>query len=345
MHPMTSDATEGLKNSRLEKGDGHGDRAAPPRQSWAIDSVVDGGFFGPGSISWKVLGAPAVPLMIAQITNLLEAPHVDFQSILLDHDPLYPTNAKKQRAWRGDPATKGGRITDRLRRTVVGPLPIIFGDRDTARRCAERLVAYHRPMRGVNSDDGESYDALDVDTMLFASVTIAHGALIAYERFAFRGLRLPRRLPDEDRDQFFSETAELAVLMGVPRELVPVTAAQVEEYYRSQVDKYHTRKGYFRNQLRTASSQFKRTPADTATTMAADILLVGTSFLAYCAIPRPCRRQHGIPVTADPLLALTYLAWLPMFGLLQSTRLGPVLVDAYLGKDNADAVRRSQRAS
>lgn len=322
--------------------------AARPRARepiWAVDSMVDDGSFGPGSLSWKILGATPVPLMIAQITNLLEAPHVDFQSVLLDHDPIYPTNTKKQRTWKGNPATKGGRITDRLRRTVVGPLPIIFGDRETARRTAERLHAFHRPMHGVNADDGETYSAVDPQTMLFASITIAHGALLAYERYAFRGLRPPGRLPESDRDQFFAETAELAVLMGVPRELVPTTAQGVSDYYRSQTHKYHKRKGYFRNQLRAAKSQFLRTPADTSATLIADIVLLATSFLAYSVAPRPCRRNNGIPRLADPLLDLVYLLSLPAFGVITFSGLGPKLVDAFLEAEAADAVRRSCAAS
>jgi len=196
---------------------------------WAVDNQTDFGFFGPDSISWRVLAAPAVSLMIAQITNLLEAPHIDFQSILLDHDPLYPTNTKKQRTWRGDPT----------------------------RRVGESLT----------------------------------GALIAYERYVFRGLKWPARLPAEMRDRFFAETAELAVLMGVSRERIPVTARQVDEYYRGQTHMYRTRKGYFGNQLRTAASQFRFTSADSVVTVAADIVLLASTFLVYSAIPRPCRRQ------------------------------------------------------
>ncbi|KUI32437.1 hypothetical protein AU196_16325 [Mycobacterium sp. IS-1742] len=282
--------------------------------------------------------------MIAQITNLLEAPHIDFQSILLDHDPLYPTNAKKQRSWRGDPTRKGGRLTDRLRRTVVGPLPIIFGDREAARRCADRLTAYHRPMRGINADDGRPYSAADADTMLFAAVTISHGALIAYERYAFRGSKLPARLPAEMRDRFFAETAELAVLMGVPRERIPVTARKVDEYYRGQTHKYHTREGYFGNQLRTAATQFRFTSADSAVTVAADLVLLASTFLAYSAIPRPCRRLHHIPVVADPLLEMVHVAVLPLFGLLQIPAVGRLITGAYIGAENVDAIARSVSA-
>lgn len=348
---MTSEALNPAvtspRRSSVRPSPAHPDKptGSPRALTWASDGASDEGFFGPDSISWKVLGAPAVPLMIAQITHILEATHVDFQSVLVDHDPLYPSNAKRQRGWRGDPRKKGGRLTDRFRRTVTGPLPIIFGDRASARRCADRLTAYHRPMRGINGDDEQPYSAVDPETMLFAAVTIAHGALIAYESFAFRGARSPQRLPDEERDRFFTETAELAVLMGVPRDVVPTTADQVDDYYRSLSDKYRSRKGYFRLQLKTAASQFKWTESDTLPTMAADLLLVASSFLAYIAVPAPCRRLHHIPRAADPLLKAVHLLSLPLFSALQLDAVGRPVLERYLGKENAEGIRRSVNAT
>lgn len=52
------------------------------------DSVE--GFFGAESVAWRVLSDSATALMTAQITNLLEADHLDFQNPLIDHDPLSP---------------------------------------------------------------------------------------------------------------------------------------------------------------------------------------------------------------------------------------------------------------
>ena len=108
------------------------------------DARTDG-FFGPDSVAWRVLTAPATTLMIAQVTNLLEVPHKDFQAVLLGHDPLFPTNPRRQRGWRL-PTAKGGHFHDRLRRTVGVPLPILFGDKRSALECAERLAHYHRPI-------------------------------------------------------------------------------------------------------------------------------------------------------------------------------------------------------
>lgn len=310
---------------------------------WAAVGDADHGYFGPGSLSWKVLTAPAVPVMIAQITHILEAPHVDFQSILLDHDPMYPTNGKRQRGRSRDSRGKGGRISDRISRTVRGPLPIIFGDRATADATARRLWSYHRPMTGRNPDDGTEYSAVDPNAMLFASVTIAHGALIAYERFACDGLRPPRRLSAADRDRFFAETAELAVLMGVPREQVPVTAAAVNAYYRSLDDKYRSRRGWLRVQLRTALTQLRRSPDDRLSSVAVDVLTVASTLLAYTAAPRPSRRLHHLPAAADPVLALVHALSLPLFAALQIRFVREPVLDALIGRANREGIERAAR--
>jgi uncharacterized protein (DUF2236 family) len=304
--------------------------------------VTDHGFFGPDSLVWQVLTAPAVSLMIAQVTNLLEIPHVDFQSVLLDHDPLYPTNTRQQRGSKNALRHKGGHFHDRLRRTVAGPLPIIFGDTESARHYAQRLVRFHHPMNGVNPDDNNHYAATDPEAMLFAAVTIIHAALIAYENFAVSDGRLPRRMPDHDRDRYFAEAAQFAVLMGVPAETVPRDAAGVAQYYRSVADKYVYRQGWTAAQIRTAASlAIPATRHDLGRTLA-DIALMASEAISYSVLPKPSRRLHRIPPTADPLLAGVRVATLPLFALLS---LRPVAQRAqrwFLGAAATETLERAR---
>lgn len=302
---------------------------------WASDAdAEDSGFFGPESVAWRVLTAPAVALMIAQITNLLEVPHVDFQSVLLDHDPLYPTNARRQRDWKGK---GGGRFHDRIGRTVAVPFPILFGDRKTAQRCARKLFNYHRPMHGVNADDGARYSATDADTMLFASMTIAHGGLLAYENFAVSGLGGSRPLTAAERDQYFAEMVELAVLMGVPREKVPASATGLADYYASLSDKFRYRDGWNRAQVGTVLGLLKPTNLRDLGRVIADVALMNSSVLAAAALPRPSRRLNQIPSVADPVLELVRVASLPVFAALQTSAGRPVL-RALIGADHLAAV-------
>jgi len=303
------------------------------------EPIESDGFFGAHSAAWRVLTAPATTLMIAQITNLLEVPHADFQAVLLNHDPLFPTNSRRQRGRRG--MGKDGHFHDRLRRTVSVPFPILFGDKRSAVECAQRLHQYHRPMSGVGID-GTHYNATSADAMLFAAVTIAHGGLIAYEKFAFDG-RPPRRLCPAERDRYFGELAELAVLMGVPRDQVPVNTQQVADYYRSIAPKFTFLPGWRSAQLRTAARLLR--PAGTADVRAtlADAVLMASAVIALTALPRPSRRLHGLPALADPALRVVYVASLPVFALLSTELVGGAAVRWFLGTEDARTLERIRR--
>lgn len=299
------------------------------------------GYYGPETVTWRVLTSPAAALMIAQITNLLEAPHIDFQNVLFDHDPLFPTNRKRQRG-RDSRSCKGGSFHDRLRRTLAVPLPIVFGSKETADSCARRLFNYHRPLSGTGADGVTPYAATDADTMLFAAVTISHAALIAYERFDLVDGVLPTRLPDVDRDRYFAEMAQLAVAMGVPAETIPRSAEEVAAYYASVSEKFTWRPGFGRVQLRTALALLRPDGLDDIRATIADTVLVGSAAIAHVALPKPFRRLHGWPPLTDPLLDGVYLATLPLFALLRIEAVKRAVITAYLGADDAEVLSKAR---
>lgn len=299
--------------------------------------------FGPHSVTWRVLTAPATALMIAQVTNLLEIPHLDFQAVLFDHDPLFPTNKKRQRGARGAGRRKDGHFHDRLRRTLSVPLPIVFGDREAALHCATRLFNYHRPMTGVGSDGHTPYSATSPESMLFAAVTISHAALIAYENFAFDGRPIPRRLQQSERDQYFAEMSQLAVLMGVPADDVPMSAAAVDHYYRSISAKFAFRPDWESARLRTAAALlFPESWSDVPATVN-DVLLVISTLVAYAALPKPSRRLHRLPSLTDPGLTVLRTAALPLFALLQIPALARSVLRWYLGESDRVVLLEARR--
>ncbi|CAJ1506260.1 oxygenase MpaB family protein [[Mycobacterium] kokjensenii] len=302
----------------------------------------DSGFFGPGSVAWRVFTAPATALMIAQVTNLMEVPHIDFQSVLVDHDPLFPTNRKRQRGRGG--ARKDGYFHDRLRRTLSVPLPILFGDKKSATACADRLMQYHRPMNGPAAAGAPAYSAIDPETMLFGAVTIAHSALIAYERFAFRQGRLPRRLDAADRDRYFAEMSVLATLMGVPAADVPMTAAQVDAYYRSIADKFTRRRGFRGAQVKAAAALIVPSGWRDVPKTVRDVLLIASAAVAAAALPRPSRRLNALPALADPLLAVLYAAWLPVFAVVSLPGVRSLALRWYLGAADTATLTRARRS-
>lgn len=307
------------------------------------DTEDPAGYYGPDSVTWRVLTSPAAALMIAQITNLLEAPHIDFQNVLYDHDPLFPTNRRRQRG-RDPQSRKGGSFHDRLRRTLAVPLPIVFGDKAAADACARRLFNYHRPLSGTGADGVTPYAAVNADTMLFAAVTISHAALIAYERFDFVDGMLPTRLPDADRDRYFDEMAQLAVLMGVPAEQIPRSTEEVAAYYESVSGKFTWRPGFVRAQLGTALALLRPDGVDDIRATITDTVLVGSAAVAHAVLPKPFRRLHGWPSFTDPLMGGVYLATLPLFALLRIGAVQRAAVTGYLGAADAAVLSKARES-
>ncbi|BBZ21844.1 MULTISPECIES: oxygenase MpaB family protein [Mycolicibacter] len=299
--------------------------------------------FGPQSVSWRVLTAPATALMIAQITNLLEIPHLDFQAVLFDHDPLFPTNKKRQRGPRGAGRRKDGHFHDRLRRTLSVPLPMVLGDQEAARSCATRLFNYHRPMTGVGADGQTPYAATSPESMLFAAVTISHAALIGYENFAFDSRPIPRRLNPAERDRYFAEMAQIAVLMGVPAEDVPMSAGAVDRYYRSIAAKFGFRPGWESARLRTAAALLVPDSWSDVTATVNDIALVISTLVAYAALPKPSRRLHRLAAITDPAMAVTRMAALPFFALLEIPPIARAVLRWYLGESDRLQLAQARR--
>lgn len=197
-------------------------------------------------------------------------------------------------------------------------------------------------MHGVNPDDGIPYSATSPEAMLFAAVTIIHAALIAYENFAVTEGRLPRRMADHERDRYFAEAAQFAVLMGAPAETVPRDAAGVAQYYRAVSDKFVYRHGWAAAQIRTAMSLALPASRDDLGRTVADIALMISEAISYAVLPKPSRRLHRIPPSADPLLAGIRVATLPLFAFLSLGPVGRRVQRWFLGAGAAETLQRAQ---
>jgi uncharacterized protein (DUF2236 family) len=164
----------------------------------------DEGYFGPGSVSWRVHrevtvlfgGARAVlmhaahPLVIAGAT----------QTAMFEHDP-----------WR------------RLERTLVLQYALTFGTKAEAHAAADRINAVHARIRGIDPSTGLTYDAFDPALLLWVHACLVDSALM-FERLTVG------RLDDADRQRFHEEQMLAAELLRLPRELIPPTVGDLGAY-------------------------------------------------------------------------------------------------------------------
>jgi len=110
----------------------------------------------------------------------------------------------------------------RLVRTVNTTLAIVFGERTTAEGALKRIGRRHAPVRG-QAADGRTYRARDPELMLWVQATLVLTSVRWYE--AIMG-----RLSKSERDAYWAEGKFFAGELGVPKDLLPATYADLERY-------------------------------------------------------------------------------------------------------------------
>jgi uncharacterized protein (DUF2236 family) len=168
---------------------------------------ADDGFFGPGSVTWRVSSDLASP--VAGLRSLLlQALH-----------PLAMAGVDQHSDWRNDPV---GRLAATSRYLAT----ISFGERAAAEQAAARVRRIHDHVRGVDAVTGRPYAAGDPALLLWV-----HAALVDSSLAANRMLGTP--LSAADSDSYVAEMAAAAELVGVARGLAPASVAELDSYIAS----------------------------------------------------------------------------------------------------------------
>src|SRR6202041_3633968 len=121
---------------------------------------ADDGFFGPGSVTWRLhadLSAPVSGLR----SLLLQALH-----------PLAMAGVDQHSQWRDDPAA-------RFASTAAYVLTTTYGDRATARAAAMRVRKIHEWVRGTDPVTGRPYAAGDPALLIWVHAAQVDSGLTA----------------------------------------------------------------------------------------------------------------------------------------------------------------------
>ena len=164
----------------------------------------DHGFFGPGSVSWRVHRETTV-LFGGARALLMHAAH-----------PLVVAGARETGFYERDP-------WKRLERTLILTYAITFGTTRDATRAAERINEVHRHVHGIDPVTGLPYDAFDPDLLLWVHACLVDSAL------RFEELTVGSLTPDE-RERFHSEQMTAAELLRLPRDRIPPTVDDLRTY-------------------------------------------------------------------------------------------------------------------
>src|SRR5580692_7307459 len=183
------------------------ERAAAAQASAIPEDPADDGFFGPGSVAWRLSGDLS-GIVGGLRALLLQALH-----------PLAMAGVDQHSDWRQDPV-------GRLAATTAYTTTVTFGERAAVERAAARVRRIHERVTGTDPVTGRAYAAGDPALLLWVHAALVDSALAA-------GTLFGTPLAAADADAYVGEMRIAAELLGVPHEIIPASVAELERYVAS----------------------------------------------------------------------------------------------------------------
>jgi uncharacterized protein (DUF2236 family) len=168
------------------------------------------GFFGPGTITWRVNRESAVFLGAGRAA-LLQLAHPWVATALAQHSTLLND------------------AIGRFHSTFRVVYTMLFGTRAQAMEASKRLYQRHTGIRGElpqaigSHPQGEHYEANEIAALRWVYATLVESAILAYE-FA-----LPV-LSEGEREQYYIESKRMAALFGIRAQDLPQDWADFSRY-------------------------------------------------------------------------------------------------------------------
>jgi uncharacterized protein (DUF2236 family) len=169
--------------------------------------AVDDGYFGPGSVTWRVWGYPTSFLL--GFSRAVTIEHLDpFLAAAVDATgQVY------------------ARTRVRFDRTMQYFALVAFGDAESILDASEILVKVHSKAIGTDPVTKRPFDANDPQSQLWIHMTAWHSILYTYEMFG------PGKLTEADELQYWTECARAAEFQTIDPADVPRTRDEVRAYF------------------------------------------------------------------------------------------------------------------
>ncbi|MCP9954737.1 oxygenase MpaB family protein [Actinomadura madurae] len=250
---------------------------------------ADHGLFGPGSVTWEVMGEPV--LVIGGIRALLL-------------QALHPRTmwGTAQNSELMDPAAAWAR----LGRTVEFVRVRTYGTHEEVERVGRRVRRLHSKLTGLDMRTGETFPVDDPENLLWVHM----GEVDSYLDVARRaGVPLTAR----DADTFVDEQRRAAAVVGLDPADVPATVGEMRDYYAQMRRRIYA--------CREARVGLRRmfSPALPRPLLPLKLAAPGLGVLVVSTLPRWARRMYGLPGLPTSDLAAT----LTLKGLYRTTHVVP----------------------
>jgi uncharacterized protein (DUF2236 family) len=237
---------------------------------------ADAGWFGPDSVSWRVLREGSV--MIGGVRALLmHAAH-----------PLVVAGARQTGMYDRDPRK-------RLERTLRQTFTVVFGTRREAAEASRRIDEIHGVVKGIDPVTGLPYDARDPELLLWVHACLV-SSFLELER------RTVGRLDEAGRQRFHEEQMLAVEPLRLPRERIPATVRELDAYLDEVIAG-----GILRRTEAAASvaDLVRHPPAQVPRRWLWRLV----SFLAFHTLPPDLRRLYGVSYSARHELATRAIGW------------------------------------
>ncbi|GAB3680723.1 oxygenase MpaB family protein [Actinocorallia lasiicapitis] len=225
----------------------------------------DYGLFGPGSVTWRVMGEPV--LMVGGFRALLlQALHPRTMWGTAQNSDLMDPNA----AW-----SRLGRTIDFVRIRTWRPTPEVD-------RVGRRVRKLHSKMTGLDLRTGETFPIDDPENLLWVHM----GEVDSYLGVARRaGVPLSR----QDADRFVDEQRRAAEVVGLNPADVPASVGEMADYYTGM------RPRLFACQEAKAGLRRVFNPDVPLPFTPLKLAAPGLATLVVSTLPRWARRLYGLP--------------------------------------------------
>jgi uncharacterized protein (DUF2236 family) len=166
----------------------------------------DHGFFGPGSVVWKLWGYPTSVTVGFQRSVVIE-----------ELDPFLLAAVAGTNKVRYAPAA-------RYDNTLVYFATVALGDSRSAIEASEVLYRVHGAVSGIEPVSGRAYSPNDPETQLWIHLTAWHSILYTYETFG------PGPLSAEEDAEYWAGCKVAAQLQTIDPERVPTSRTEAVAY-------------------------------------------------------------------------------------------------------------------
>jgi uncharacterized protein (DUF2236 family) len=167
----------------------------------------DYGFFGPGSVTWRVWRYPT-----SVVLGFLRA------VVIEELDPHLVASVDQSGQVKQRPKL-------RYDRTMQYFATVKFGDAESVLRASDTLVKIHSRAVGDDPITGGRYDANDPASQLWIHLTAWHSILYTYEVFG------PGKLTAAEEEQYWEECARAAEFQTIDPADVPRTRDGIRAYF------------------------------------------------------------------------------------------------------------------